>query len=496
LLRCGENDFLKRFGDDKGVHQVKISIIIPSYNADELLAKGLATLAAQKLSLEETFEVVVVDDGSTDATREYVARFAAEGLDIHYVHVPRDEESCRSRARNRGMAVSSGEVYLFLDSGILVPERFVSGIAEYYRMHSLHTALLIYTYGLNVTPEQTDMEGLEQLDVNDRQAIDDWCREPFWFDLRHGAFQHDIGQLRSPWFCGFSCALTAPAELTKAIGGFDEAFKGWGVEDLDFSYRLHRHGVCFDTVGSLYAFHYPHPIHYSVEKPLNEQRNKLLMHAKYYELETELFAFERYEFPNVLAKLDHLQLADMLPASYPRAEMAALSARHLAGAKRSLLVGADKAKLVGQLPVTHLFGRSPAMVDKLKTAFPEREVAYLLGYATPYETDYFDVAIVTDLLRGLNPAARQRLLVELSRIAREVIVLVSPELNPRIERELNARVIPGQEFVGSPFQPYVSMEKVFSASRAEIAALADGLERVRLVDIVYDAELVKEEARR
>ncbi|MCD1258033.1 glycosyltransferase [Paenibacillus athensensis] len=471
---------------------MKISIVIPSYNADWLLAKGLASLATQKLDTGDAFEVVVADDGSTDATRECVAGFAAGGLDVHYVYVPRDEHSCRSRARNRGIAASSGEVLLFLDSGIVVPDRFISDIAAYYRTHAPDSALLIYTYGLNVTPEQTDMEQLERLDINDRRAVDEFCREPFWYDMRHGAFQHEIGRLRSPWFCGFSCALTAPAGLTRAIGGFDEAFKGWGVEDLDFSYRLHRNGVCFDSVSSLYAFHYPHPIQYSAEKPLNEQRNKENMHAKYYELETELFAFERHEFPHVLAKLDYLQLADLLPADYRQADLDELSERCLDGAERSLLVGVDDVKLAGRLPVTHLFGRSPGMVEKLQAAFPEREVAYLLGYATPYENDFFDVAIVSDLLRALNPQARRRLLEEMNRIAREVIVLIGAALSPRIDQELNARVIPGQSFVGSPFQPYAAMEKVFSASREEMAAAAVGLERVRLVDMALEAALVKD----
>ena len=85
----------------------KVSVIIPAYNQAKFLAVAIDSC------LEQTYrdiEVIVVEDGSTDETRDVAARF---GDRISYIH---QENTGLAGARNRGIGESKGEYLCFLDS--------------------------------------------------------------------------------------------------------------------------------------------------------------------------------------------------------------------------------------------------------------------------------------------------------------------------------------------------------------------------------------------
>lgn len=88
----------------------EISVIIPAYQAEKTLSRALnSVLAIRSIPLE----VLVVDDGSTDATAELAQ--AAAAVDTR-VRVIKQENSGRSVARNRGFSVARGKWVMFLDS--------------------------------------------------------------------------------------------------------------------------------------------------------------------------------------------------------------------------------------------------------------------------------------------------------------------------------------------------------------------------------------------
>ena len=84
-----------------------VSVIIPTYDRERFLGEALANAYAQAY---EPLEVIVVDDGSTDATAELVTAFA------HPVRYVRQEHRGVSVARNRGLAEAHGDLIAFLDS--------------------------------------------------------------------------------------------------------------------------------------------------------------------------------------------------------------------------------------------------------------------------------------------------------------------------------------------------------------------------------------------
>lgn len=86
-----------------------VSIIIPAYNARAFIARALQSALAQNV---KNAEIIVVDDGSTDGTRELVATYAARGVRL----VCHENRAGASAARNTGVAIARGEYVAFLDA--------------------------------------------------------------------------------------------------------------------------------------------------------------------------------------------------------------------------------------------------------------------------------------------------------------------------------------------------------------------------------------------
>lgn len=87
---------------------IVVSVIIPTYNRANLLNKGVESVLRQTFS---DFEIIIVDDGSTDCTKEVVSRFQ----DDRIVYVCQANQG-RSAARNRALDIARGKYIAFLDS--------------------------------------------------------------------------------------------------------------------------------------------------------------------------------------------------------------------------------------------------------------------------------------------------------------------------------------------------------------------------------------------
>lgn len=109
-------------GRERGPGSPAIGVIIPTYNRRRSLEELLDTLAAQTLPREE-FEVVVVDDGSTDGTETLSARTYPFRMRYH-----RQSNAGDAAARNQGAALTAAEWLVFLDDDILVHEGFLQAL--------------------------------------------------------------------------------------------------------------------------------------------------------------------------------------------------------------------------------------------------------------------------------------------------------------------------------------------------------------------------------
>lgn len=103
-----------------------VSIIIPAYNAEAWICEAVGSALGQSW---ENLDVIVVDDGSTDATAQ-----ALSGLKDHRLRVIRQENRGAAAARNRGMDEARGEFIQFLDSDDLLSWRKIQDQVEALRI--------------------------------------------------------------------------------------------------------------------------------------------------------------------------------------------------------------------------------------------------------------------------------------------------------------------------------------------------------------------------
>ena len=91
---------------------VKLSIVIPAYNVEELIVRCLSSLLPLS---ESNVEIIVVDDGSTDNTKKIIRNFFSTNQRLKFLLIEK-ENGGLSSARNAGMAKATGDYILFLDS--------------------------------------------------------------------------------------------------------------------------------------------------------------------------------------------------------------------------------------------------------------------------------------------------------------------------------------------------------------------------------------------
>jgi glycosyltransferase involved in cell wall biosynthesis len=96
-----------------------VSVIIPVYNGEKSIGKALDSLLNQTY---KHFEVVIINDGSTDRTENIVQEYPRRGMTIRYVF---QDNMGVAMARNRGLDLAKGQYVCFLDSDDFYEQRFM-----------------------------------------------------------------------------------------------------------------------------------------------------------------------------------------------------------------------------------------------------------------------------------------------------------------------------------------------------------------------------------
>jgi glucosyl-dolichyl phosphate glucuronosyltransferase len=105
---------------------VRISSIICTRNRAEYLSHAIRSLAEQDMPNDD-YEIIVVDNGSTDATKQIAGRFMAEISNLRYVY---EEKPGLSNARNRGVEEAAASVVAFLDDDAIADRGWLTAILD------------------------------------------------------------------------------------------------------------------------------------------------------------------------------------------------------------------------------------------------------------------------------------------------------------------------------------------------------------------------------
>ena len=96
------------------MNNYKISVILPTYNAERYLERAILSIVKQTIGFEN-IELVIIDDNSNDNTKNIISKYASQYNNINAIFMD-DNSGSPSRGRNIGITKSTGKYILFLDN--------------------------------------------------------------------------------------------------------------------------------------------------------------------------------------------------------------------------------------------------------------------------------------------------------------------------------------------------------------------------------------------
>jgi len=250
----------------------KASVIIPTFNKKERLQIVLRSFNYQDTP-KENFEVILVDDGSTEATQEVI-----DSTPMHYPfrHIYQKNRG-RSAARNSGIALAEHPLLIFCDDDTIPSKSFIAAhIAAHHDKdhHVVHGMIYNLPYlkffkdpvkGVlyeQVKEPQTDPVFLKKMLLSQEQSelyknIEAQRKLTQFEKNIKTIYEENIAELKFLGFTGGNVSVSR--QSIKEAGLFDEDFGlVWGSEDLEMGYRLFLSGVSFRYNENACNYHMAH----------------------------------------------------------------------------------------------------------------------------------------------------------------------------------------------------------------------------------------------
>ena len=231
-----------------GQRRLEVSVIIPAYNAASTIAGCIKSVLAQSTS--EKFEILVVDDGSTDDTALIAMRYPK-------VRVLRQENAGASAARNLGAREARGWILCFIDADCTATPHWMDSLAQAIRGGADGAKGTLLTSQPEAVARFTQIEYEDRYDrMLARPRID-------FIDMGSAAYRRDV-------------------VLGIGEGGFDTSYPGASVEDQEFSFRLAKLGCDLRFVPEATVYHrHPTTLRAYVRRKFNIGRWKVMVHARH-----------------------------------------------------------------------------------------------------------------------------------------------------------------------------------------------------------------------
>lgn len=207
-----------------------VSIIICTKNRAESLRQTLVRMESVIAPRQETTELIVVDNGSTDHTRKVVESHKTNKYEVHYIWEPNGGQA---HARNRGLSVAKSDIIVFTDDDVLPCESWLDEHVKGYADAGISAIL----------------GGIEALHIGPLPP--EYSRESMDFSTRFGdrTVKPFTGHL-------VGANMSFRRSVIDAIGGFNARLgpgRSGFFDDTDFSIRLMRAGFvqCFEPRASV-----------------------------------------------------------------------------------------------------------------------------------------------------------------------------------------------------------------------------------------------------
>ncbi|WP_294349875.1 glycosyltransferase [uncultured Clostridium sp.] len=240
------------------MNKFSVSIVIPTLNRLNYLKNCISSLENQSYPKELT-QIIVVDNGSTDGTREWVLN-KSNNLNIKYKNVEKINNFEAAKLRNIGIKEADGEILVFIDSDIVVGKDFIKNHVLYYddeRDRKCVIGSVIYLK--DNKNHQINLENLE----SEKERLFDYI-DPLESDLLYA--NENLSNHPIPWMICHSGNISTTKFCIEKYGDFDEWHQRWSIEDIDFGYSLYKNGVKMFFSASSYGLHQYHKTEEKNEK--------------------------------------------------------------------------------------------------------------------------------------------------------------------------------------------------------------------------------------
>jgi glycosyltransferase involved in cell wall biosynthesis len=200
---------------------MKVSLIIPAYNAGKTIVSCLESALSQSLP-KEYYEIIVVDDGSNDNTLDIVKNYP--------VRLIAQSNKGPAAARNRGASEASGDILVFTDSDCELDSNFLKNIILPFELENQIAGV----QGSYETKQKEFISQFAQVEIETRYR-----------KMVKNKYIDFIG----------TYAAAYKKDVFQKIGGFDEGFPLASGEDIDLSYRLYQEDFRMVFVPEAFAYH-------------------------------------------------------------------------------------------------------------------------------------------------------------------------------------------------------------------------------------------------
>jgi glycosyltransferase involved in cell wall biosynthesis len=198
-----------------------VSVVVPAYNDAPILRQCMARLAAQTLA-PAAYEIVVVDDGSTDDTPRVISEAASGRVRVRCVRFDRNRG--RSAARNAAIRAAGAPLVVFVDSDVLVLPDFLQRHME---IHRSAASPVVGRGPVIVIPSPEIPARTPRIGIS-----------PAYLDTGNAS---------------------VPRQVLVEAGLFDEGFRVYGWEDFDLGLRIKARGIPKVFSPSALAYHVQRP---------------------------------------------------------------------------------------------------------------------------------------------------------------------------------------------------------------------------------------------
>lgn len=381
------------------MREVKLSISIPYKQRLDNLKIVFEALANQTIPKSE-FEVVV---GVMEYCQDYVNLCKEFSQFINIISVISSDEFSIPRARNLAMHQAKGQVIIQMDADTLLPKDALQNLYNKHFLFNQNICIVgqVVGYGNNKDGD------VETVDI-----------KPYsWYQDEFIKLQNSKGVPRDPrfqvdhiipWAFGWTGFIALPVDLVRQHSlYFDEDFHGWGVDDLEWSYRICTTGIPIVLCEDVYAIHLPHLRNQSANQK-TERQNYLRFLQKWPKLDVEL----AHAFGDVEANSLFLDFMQALQKLTENGEYALATLRGLAKGKKMLIIGGlvDSNGYVANLDIMDIFD-DWSRVERLP----------LVGMALPYLDKEFEECRILPSVTQLPEKYWNATKMEATRVSRNVL---------------------------------------------------------------------------